>query len=491
MSVRRLAEDSVQPAGFAFSADNANWAQHTIQKYPEGRQQSAVIPLLMRAQEQDGWVTKAAIEHVAGMLQMPLIRVLEVATFYTQFQLKPIGTRAHIQVCGTTPCMLRGSDELMRVCKSKIHPEQFHQNASGTLSWEEVECLGACVNAPMIMVFKDTYEDLTPERLEAIIDGFERGESIPVGPQIDRHLSAPEGGLTSLTSSDTAPAPDQGGPAEGAAPQGAGAGADTTVSYAGRPKTSAPETDPTIAGPGKATNANTDPAVEADASIDPAAGARQPHAGSTGGTSEGASGAADKEAGREDSSRTSGDGDTVRRDGPLQATEAAAEAAVVPDRSRPGTDPRVATPPTTPPDEIEANRTSSDVLPGPAATDHFEAGQDTGSDAKAASAGGNVPTAGTDGSTLETDGPHAAGEKPAGLLALADGQKDDLKVIRGIGPVIESKLNDLGVFHFRQIAAWTPMNLVWIDNYLNFRGRAIRENWVRQAGLLVARAETK
>jgi NADH-quinone oxidoreductase E subunit len=480
MSVRRLAEDSVQPAGFAFSADNANWAQRTIEKYPEGRQQSAVIPLLMRAQEQDGWVTKAAIEHVAGMLQMPLIRVLEVATFYTQFQLKPIGTRAHIQVCGTTPCMLRGSDELMRVCKSKIHAEQFHLNASGTLSWEEVECLGACVNAPMIMVFKDTYEDLTPERLEAIIDGFEKGETVPVGPQIDRHLSAPEGGLTSLTSTDDVPA-DQGGPADGAAPQGAGAGADTSESNAGRPKTSTPETDPTIAGPGKATNANTDPAVEAAASIDPAAGASRPHAGATGGTSEGATGAADKEAGREDSARTSEDGESVRRDGPLRGAEAAAEAAVVPDRSRPGTDTLLATPPTTPPDEIEANRVSSDVLAGPVATDHFEVGDGDKT--------GHAP--GATGSTLETEGPHEAGEKPAGLLAISDGPKDDLKVIRGIGPVIESKLNDLGVFHFRQIAAWTPMNLVWIDNYLNFRGRAIRENWVRQAGLLVARAETK
>src|SRR6218665_2100364 len=111
MSVRRLAEDNVQPSGFSFSKDNAVWAEATIQKYPKGREQSAVIPLLMRAQEQDGWVTKAAIESVADMLGMAYIRVLEVATFYTQFQLKPVGTRAHIQVCGTTPCMLRGSAE--------------------------------------------------------------------------------------------------------------------------------------------------------------------------------------------------------------------------------------------------------------------------------------------------------------------------------------------------------------------------------------------
>ncbi|MEK1889235.1 MAG: NADH-quinone oxidoreductase subunit E [Phyllobacterium sp.] len=201
MSVRRLAEDSIQPAAFAFNRENSAWAKKAIAKYPKGREQSAVIPLLMRAQEQDGWVTKAAIEHVAGMLDMPLIRVLEVATFYTQFQLKPVGTRAHIQVCGTTPCMLRGSEDLKRVCQHKIHHEQFHTNEAGTLSWEEVECLGACVNAPMVMVFKDTYEDLTPERLEEIIDAFEAGNgaSIPVGPQIERFFSAPEGGLTSLT----------------------------------------------------------------------------------------------------------------------------------------------------------------------------------------------------------------------------------------------------------------------------------------------------
>jgi len=200
MSVRRLAEDQFQPAAFAFNDENAAWADKTIQKYPAGRQQSAVIPLLMRAQEQDGWVTRAAIEKVADMLDMAYIRVLEVATFYTQFQLGPVGTRAHIQVCGTTPCMLRGSESLMAVCKSKIHHHPFERNADGTLSWEEVECLGACVNAPMVMIGKDTYEDLTPERLEEIIDTFEAGNgaSVKVGPQIDRHFSSPEGGPTSL-----------------------------------------------------------------------------------------------------------------------------------------------------------------------------------------------------------------------------------------------------------------------------------------------------
>src|SRR5690606_20378237 len=121
MSVRRLAEPALQPASFAFNEANLAWAEQTIKKYPAGRQQSAVIPLLMRAQEQEGWVTKAAIEYVADMLGMAYIRVLEVATFYTQFQIKPVGTKAHVQVCGTTPCMLRGAEDLKQVCRNKIH----------------------------------------------------------------------------------------------------------------------------------------------------------------------------------------------------------------------------------------------------------------------------------------------------------------------------------------------------------------------------------
>ena len=201
MSVRRLAEDSIQPASFAFSKDNAAWAKKRMALYPKGRQQSAVIPLLMRAQEQEGWVSRAAIEAVAGILDMPMIRVLEVATFYTQFQLEPVGTKAHIQVCGTTPCMLRGSEDLKRVCQRKIHEAAHHLNEDGTLSWEEVECLGACVNAPMVAIGHDTYEDLTPERLEEIIDAFERGEgdTVPTGPQNGRQFSAPITGPTTLT----------------------------------------------------------------------------------------------------------------------------------------------------------------------------------------------------------------------------------------------------------------------------------------------------
>lgn len=236
MSVRRLADEAVQPTSFAFSSENLAWAHKTIAKYPEGRQQSAVILLLMRAQEQDGWVTRAAIEHVGQMLDMPLIRVLEVATFYTQFQLAPVGTHAHIQVCGTTPCMLRGAGELIELCKQKIHPDPLHLNSEGTLSWEEVECQGACVNAPMIMIFKDAYEDLTPERLEQIIDTFEAGEgaTIKPGPQIDRITSAPFGKMTSL-SDESVLIKVKNPQLPGAKPAKAAALAGVTVSDADRP----------------------------------------------------------------------------------------------------------------------------------------------------------------------------------------------------------------------------------------------------------------
>ncbi len=200
MTVRRLADESVQPPAFAFNAENARWAKRTINLYPEGRQQSAVIPLLMRAQDQEGWVSRAAIESVADMLSMPYIRVLEVATFYTQFQLSPVGSRGHIQVCGTTPCMLQGAEALIEICRNRIHPEQRVPNAAGTLSWEEVECLGACVNAPMALILHDTYEDLTPTRFEEILDAFEqgRGTSLPTGSQIGRMASAPDGGRVTL-----------------------------------------------------------------------------------------------------------------------------------------------------------------------------------------------------------------------------------------------------------------------------------------------------
>jgi NADH-quinone oxidoreductase subunit E len=201
VSVRRLADDSVQPKSFAFTAKNLSWAKQTIKKYPKDKQVSAVIPVLWRAQEQhDGWVSRAAMEEVGRMLDMPFIRVYEIATFYTMFQLAPVGKKAHVQVCGTTPCMLRGSEDLMAVCKRKIAEQPHTLSEDGNFSWEEVECLGACVNAPMIQIFSDTYEDLSPEAMEELLDRIAKGQKIRPGPQVDRVMSAPEGGLTSLNS---------------------------------------------------------------------------------------------------------------------------------------------------------------------------------------------------------------------------------------------------------------------------------------------------
>jgi len=204
MSVRRLAPKEVQPASFAFTDENLAWAKREITKYPPGRQASAVIAILWRAQEQhEGWVSEAAIRVVADLLDMPYIRVLEVATFYTMFQLQPVGKKAHVQVCGTTPCRLRGAEDIIKVCQSRIHHDPFHLSKDGNFSWEEVECLGACVNAPMVQINYDFYEDLTGDSLEDLFDQLAAGIEPKPGPQIDRQFSAPVGGPTTLTAFTT------------------------------------------------------------------------------------------------------------------------------------------------------------------------------------------------------------------------------------------------------------------------------------------------
>ena len=201
MSVRRLAPKELQPASFTFTDENLAWAKAQIEKYPPGRQASAVIAILWRVQEQhEGWVSEAAIRAVADLLEMPYIRVLEVATFYTMFQLQPVGKKAHVQVCGTTPCRLRGADAIFDVCQKRIHHDPLQVSADGDFSWEEVECLGACVNAPMVLIWNDTYEDLTAASFEKVLDGFAKGAPVKPGPQIDRQLSAPVGGATTLKS---------------------------------------------------------------------------------------------------------------------------------------------------------------------------------------------------------------------------------------------------------------------------------------------------
>ena len=367
MSVRRLAEDNVQPASFAFTKENANWAKATIKKYPKGREQSAVIPLLMRAQEQDGWVTKASIEAIADMLGMAYIRVLEVATFYTQFQLGPVGTRAHVQVCGTTPCMLRGAEDLINVCKKRIHAEPHHLNESGTLSWEEVECLGACVNAPMIMIFKDSYEDLTTTQLEHIIDRFDagKGSSITPGPQVDRITSAPVGGLSSLNEPEPAVKKTT-----TRAKKTEGDSVSVPPSNAAKPTTDAVETDPKLKTPATA------------------------------------------------------------------KAEAAANTKVTGDTRAEGGD----------------------------------------ADAKQPVAAAGKPS-------LEDKNRPVGIARPATL--------DDLKLISGVGPKIEGTLHELGIFTFAQVSSWKLEERVWVDSYLNFKGRIERDDWVKQAEALAKGGEAE
>ena len=194
--LRRLHPD--QPDSFAFSEANQKWAEAQITKFPEGRQASAIIPLLWRAQEQEGWLSRPAIEHIADMLGMAHIRALEVATFYFMFQLQPVGTVAHVQVCGTLSCMICGAEDLIAVCQDKIAPNPHQLSADGKFSWEEVECLGSCANAPMAQIGKDYYEDLTTERLAEIIDELAAGKVPVPGPQNHRYAAEPLAGLTSL-----------------------------------------------------------------------------------------------------------------------------------------------------------------------------------------------------------------------------------------------------------------------------------------------------
>ena len=331
--LRRLHHE--QPASFAFTPANLAWAEGQIAKYPPDRQASAVIPLLWRAQEQEGWVSKPAIESIGRMLDMAYIRVLEVATFYFMFQLQPVGSVAHIQVCGTTSCMICGAEDLMAVCRERIAPHPHQVSADGKFSWEEVECLGACANAPMAQIGKDYYEDLTAESFAGLLEAFARGEVPRPGPQDDRFASEPKGGLTSLN----------GAPRE----------------------------------------------MAANASV----------------------------------ALAEGIGDTIAR---ITGDERSPRS-VVPARYR-----AAATVAEAPP-AVEARR-------------------------------------------------------PGGLDAARDGRPDDLKLIKGVGPVLETLLHSLGYYHFDQIAAWTPAEVAWVDENLEgFHGRVSREGWVEQARHLARHGE--
>ena len=199
--LRRLHKD--QPDSFAFTLANQAWAEAQITKYPEGRQASAIIPLLWRAQEQEGWLTRPAIEHVSDMLGLAYIRGLEVASFYFMFQLQPVGSVAHIQICGTLSCMICGAEDLVAVCREKISNKPHVISADGKFSWEEVECLGACTNAPMAQIGKDYYEDLTTEGLVKLLDDMAAGSVPTPGPQNGRYSCEPLSGLSSLKDYDS------------------------------------------------------------------------------------------------------------------------------------------------------------------------------------------------------------------------------------------------------------------------------------------------
>jgi len=404
MVARRLADESVQPATFAFTAENAKWAEWKIGLYPAGRQQSAVIPLLMRAQDQDGWVSRATIESIADMLGMAYIRVLEVATFYTQFQLQPVGSRAHIQVCGTTPCMLRGAGDLIDICKSKIHHDPHHLNADGTMSWEEVECAGACVNAPMVTIYHDTYEDLTPERFEEIVDAFAagKGDAIKPGPQIDRLSSAAEGGRTTLLEEPSAkrakfvPPP----PPADAAP------APTTAS---KPKDVSEESAPALKGTPKSAKVS-----EAKA--------------------EGERKAANV------SAKANGAPNTAMREG---ATGAESDAGKIDGGKAPGK-------------AAKKSRTIIAPKANPAEVNPV------------AEKGGSAP-----------------------LFKAPEGAPDDLKLISGVGPVLEGRLNALGITKWSQVAGFTADDIAKVEDSLSFKGRVARDNWLGQAAALAKGGEAE
>jgi NADH-quinone oxidoreductase subunit E len=430
MVARRLADESVQPAAFAFSAENAKWAEWKIGLYPTGRQQSAVIPLLMRAQDQDGWVSRATIESIADMLGMAYIRVLEVATFYTQFQLQPVGTRAHIQVCGTTPCQLRGAEALIDICKTKIHHDPHHLNADGTMSWEEVECAGACVNAPMVTIYHDTYEDLTPERFEEIVDAFAAGNgaSVKPGPQIDRLYSSSEGGRTTLLEKPSAkrtkfvPPPAPEAPAAPPAAPAAAAPAAPAPTTAAKPKDVSEESAPAIKG------------TPATAKVSEAKAEGERKAANA---SAKANGKPNK-AMREDA--TGAESKAAKVDGGKAPGKVAAKAPAADGTSA----------------SVKKTRTIIAPKANPAEVNPV------------AEKGGSAP-----------------------LFAAPAGAPDDLKLISGVGPVLEGRLNGLGITKWSQVAALTAEQIAQVEGSLNFAGRVARDNWLAQAEVLARGGEAE
>ena len=338
MSVRRF-DLTAGGDEFIFDVDTEDKIEFWMSKYPEDRKRSAVIPLLWLAQKDNGgWLSEPAMREVADRLEMPYIRVYEVATFYTMFRLQPVG-RFHVQLCGTTPCMLRGANDLKDVCEKRIG-KKGQISESGRLSWEEVECLGACVNAPMVQINDYYYEDLTTDSFDEILNKLDNGVNVAAGNFIKRDRSAPEGDALTLTDDGLY---------------------DGSVVKGISKLPNLPETLP-------------------ESNLKPVA---------------------------------------------------------------------VKTTKLTKAEFVKADKEAADV----AASQPVEL------------------------------------QKPEGL-ATPVGAADDLKRISGVGAVLEARLNSLGIFHFSQIADWGPSEIAWIDDYLKFKGRVARENWIAQAKAFVEEANT-
>lgn len=388
MTVRRLAEQ--QPASFEFTPENKAWCDKQIAKYPPGRQASAVIPLLWKAQAQNNyWLPRPAIEKVAEMLGMPVLRVMEVATFYSMFNLEPVG-RHFIQLCGTTPCMLRGANDIKAVLEKRIGPQR-HVSADGKFAWLEVECLGACCNAPMVQINDDYFEDLSPASMEKLLDDLAAGREVKTGSQTGRTSSEPE--------------------------------------------------------PGKANTLN-------DASLydGSAVGAWKQRF------------------------------EQARADEKAAAAKAAEEKAAA-DKAAAASAPVSAAPAATQQSAAAVGAPAAPApAPVPAEREALAAAEEADIKAKIAALGKDA--------TPEQKA-NAVGARPAGLAAARNGKADDLKRIKGIGPVNEGKLNALGVFHFDQIAAWSRQEIRWVGAYLSFPGRIDREDWTGQAGPLSRGEDTE
>ncbi len=405
-----------QPASFAFTPENQAWAEAQITKFPEGRQASAIIPLLWRAQEQERWLTRPAIEYVAEMLGLAYMRALEVASFYFMFQLHPVGEIANIQICGTTSCMICGAEDLIAVCREKIAPNPHELSADGNFSWEEVECLGACSNAPMAQIGKDYYEDLTAESLGELIDALMRGEVPLPGPQNGRYATEPLKGLTTLTEMDS------GQHQYNASVQRAHDVGDTIKRIDG---TEVPLLAPwNQAGPTSGVKpASPMPSAKVDAPFK------------------------DVDGPKPSASKPADESGVTKQE--AQATSAAKPKG----KSNP-----------------EGKDTTSKAA-NPAVEDEptAKAGKSTEKSAKPAAK--SVPAAITS----------ATEEKPETMSAPRAGTADDLKRIGGVGPKLETTLNELGFWHFDQIAKWTDAEIEWVDNRLKFKGRIVRDDWVKQA----------